>query len=75
MELLILDAGVQRYSGGVCWPDPNSLRQDRLDAILLFVFVGLGFGIGFSSAILYTTLPNKSMGQKHSLIHRLYLKH
>jgi Leucine-rich repeat (LRR) protein len=47
-------------------PDPNSLRQDRLDTILLFVFVGLGFGIGFSSAILYTTLPHKSMGQKHS---------
>ncbi|KAL6626811.1 hypothetical protein ACP70R_030537 [Stipagrostis hirtigluma subsp. patula] len=33
-------------------PKSNSLWQDRLDAILLFTFVGLGFGVGFAVAII-----------------------
>ena len=32
--------------------ESKSLWQDRLDAILLFTFVGLGFGVGFALAIL-----------------------
>lgn len=33
--------------------EPKSLWQDRLGAILLFAFVGLGFGVGFALAILF----------------------
>ncbi|XP_047042841.1 receptor like protein 22-like [Lolium rigidum] len=45
--------------------EPNNLWQDRLDAILLSTFVGLGFGVGFSWAILFTIWPHKRMGRKH----------
>ncbi|KAL6626810.1 hypothetical protein ACP70R_030536 [Stipagrostis hirtigluma subsp. patula] len=34
-------------------PHSNSLWQGRLDAILLFTFVGLGFGVGFAGAIIF----------------------
>ena len=34
-------------------PEPNTLWQDRLDAIILFIFVGLGFGVGFALAIIF----------------------
>lgn len=34
-------------------PEPYNLWQDRLDAILLFTFVGIGFGVGFASAITF----------------------
>jgi hypothetical protein len=34
-------------------PASNSLWQDRTDAILLFTFSGLGFGVGFALAIMF----------------------
>nr|TKW13574.1 hypothetical protein SEVIR_5G110800v2 [Setaria viridis] len=34
-------------------PESNSLWQDRTEAILLFTFVGLGFGVGFALAIMF----------------------
>ncbi|CAL4958404.1 unnamed protein product [Urochloa decumbens] len=34
-------------------PESNSLWKDRTDAILLFTFVGLGFGVGFALAIMF----------------------
>ena len=37
-------------------PESNSLWQDKLDAILLFTFVGLGFGVGFALAIMFQHL-------------------
>jgi len=33
--------------------EPNTLWQDRLDAIILFLFAGLGFGVGFALAIIF----------------------
>ncbi|XBH60723.1 hypothetical protein VPH35_115275 [Triticum aestivum] len=40
-------------SSALAPPEPYNLWQDRLDAILLFTFVGLGFGVGFASAITF----------------------
>jgi hypothetical protein len=34
-------------------PEPNTLWQDRLDAITFFLFAGLGFGLGFALAIIF----------------------
>ena len=34
-------------------PEPKTLRQDRLDAIIFFLFAGLGFGVGFALAIIF----------------------
>ncbi|XP_025803346.1 receptor-like protein 19 isoform X3 [Panicum hallii] len=34
-------------------PEPNSLWQDRLDAIIFFLFVGLGFDVGFALSIIF----------------------
>ncbi|PUZ68627.1 hypothetical protein GQ55_2G043400 [Panicum hallii var. hallii] len=34
-------------------PQPNTLWQDRLDAITFFLFAGLGFGVGFALAIIF----------------------
>ncbi|PUZ68624.1 hypothetical protein GQ55_2G043000 [Panicum hallii var. hallii] len=34
-------------------PKPNTLWQDRLDAITFFLFAGLGFGVGFALAIIF----------------------
>ncbi|KAF8732134.1 hypothetical protein HU200_016101 [Digitaria exilis] len=34
-------------------PEPNTLWQDRLDAIILFICTGVGFGVGFALAILF----------------------
>ncbi|PUZ68623.1 hypothetical protein GQ55_2G042900 [Panicum hallii var. hallii] len=34
-------------------PEPNTLWQDRLDAITFFLFAGLGFGVGFALAIIF----------------------
>ncbi|CAL5078641.1 unnamed protein product [Urochloa decumbens] len=34
-------------------PEHNMLWQDRLDAIILFICVGLGFGMGFALAIIF----------------------
>jgi hypothetical protein len=34
-------------------PEPNTLWQDRLDAIIFFLFDGLGFGVGFALAIIF----------------------
>ena len=33
--------------------ESNSLWQDRVDTILLFTFVGLGFGVGFALAMMF----------------------
>ncbi|KAL5226761.1 hypothetical protein ABZP36_015026 [Zizania latifolia] len=38
--------------------EPNSLWQDRLYAILLFTFTGLGYGVGFALAIMFESLWN-----------------
>jgi len=34
-------------------PEPNTLWHDRLDAIIFFLFAGLGFGVGFALAIIF----------------------
>jgi len=34
-------------------PEPNTLSHDRLDAIIFFLFAGLGFGVGFALAIIF----------------------
>ncbi|CAL5091151.1 unnamed protein product [Urochloa decumbens] len=34
-------------------PEHNTLWQDRFDAIILFICVGLGFGMGFALAIIF----------------------
>jgi len=34
-------------------PEPNTLWHDRLDAIIFFLFAGLGFGMGFALAIIF----------------------
>ncbi|RCV09732.1 hypothetical protein SETIT_2G052900v2 [Setaria italica] len=34
-------------------PERNTLWQDRLDAIILFLCAGLGFGVGFALAIIF----------------------
>jgi hypothetical protein len=34
-------------------PEPNTLWQDRLDAIIFFLFDGLGFGVGFALVIIF----------------------
>jgi hypothetical protein len=34
-------------------PEPNTLWQDRLDAIIFFLFVGLGFDVGFALSIIF----------------------
>lgn len=46
-------------------PESNSLWQDKLGVILLFAFVGLGFGIGFASSFLVRpVLLHKRIGCK-----------
>ncbi|XP_066317113.1 receptor like protein 22-like [Miscanthus floridulus] len=50
--------------------ESKSLWQDRLDAILLFTFVGLGFGVGFALAILSRTFHRvEGWICKHFCIH------
>jgi len=34
-------------------PEPNTLWHDRFDAIIFFLFAGLGFGMGFALAIIF----------------------
>ena len=54
--------------------ESKSLWQDRLDAILLFTFVGLGFGVGFALAVL-SKICRRIEGWicKHFCIHNMYV--
>ncbi|PUZ68631.1 hypothetical protein GQ55_2G043800 [Panicum hallii var. hallii] len=45
--------GPDLTSQSILAPEPNTLWQDRLDAIIFFLFVGLGFGVGFALSIIF----------------------